>query len=79
MYLEGDMTMKPLSLPGYQMGRQEDPGTQKYKNSYVLNSGDSVVKRTHEDSAYSSFVIQAKVGHTVPMLSKVLVCGQLSF
>lgn len=69
--------MRPLSLPGHQMGRQENPGTQKYKSNYVLNSGDSVIRRAREDSAYFSFVIQAKVGHTVTMLSKVLVCRQL--
>lgn len=71
--------MRPLSLPGHQMGRQEGPGTQKYKSNYVLSSGDSVVRRAHEDSAYCSFVIQAKVGHAVTVLSKVLVCRQLSF
>lgn len=71
------VTMRPLPLPGCRTGQQEAPGTQKYGSSSVLGPGDSVVRKSREDTAHFSFVIQAKVGHTVPMLPKVLVCGEL--
>lgn len=71
--------MNPLPLPGAHAGRQEDLSNAEGDSSSVFNPGDSVVPGAREGSPSPSVVIQAQVGYTVPMLSEVFVCGQLSF
>lgn len=67
----------PCSSLDAELAGKRAQETQKYKGSPIFSSGDPAIRRIHEDSAYFSIVKQAKVGHTVPMFSKVLVCGQL--